>query len=237
MEDFKIIRDAGDYGVPCVIVHCGMSIDGRVTPARGHSVPKDAWDVKLYLGFQRRLRCDAVMVGSSTVLELKVPRPVDSLDEEFRGDTERLIVIPDSRGRVRWSGWQEDPWLKGLVVLCSQATPASYIEHLREEEVQYVVAGADNVDLLAALKEIRKRYGVERIVCQGGGAINGALLRAGLVREISVLVVPFAVGGFDTPTLFDAPNLASSEGMTRLQLINCECIKEDFIWLHYMVVE
>ena len=92
MEDFKITRDVGDYGIPCVIVHCGMSIDGRVAPARGHSVPKDAWDVKLYLDFQRRLRCDAAMVGSSTVLELKVPRPVDSLDDEFLLDRVKTLL-------------------------------------------------------------------------------------------------------------------------------------------------
>lgn len=237
MESYKIVSSSNDCELPCVIIHCGMSIDGRVTPAPGHSVPRDAWGLQLYLDLQRRLRCDAAMVGSNTILELKAPRPVDSLSEDLRGDTENIIVIPDSRGRVKWLGWQNDPWLKGLVVLCSQTTPTAYIEHLLEEGVPYIMAGEGHVDFLTALKEVRKCYGVKRIVCQGGGAINGALLRAGVVTEISVLIVPFAVGGADTPTLFDAPNLASPEDMTRLQLINCECIRENFVWLHYQVIK
>jgi riboflavin biosynthesis pyrimidine reductase len=121
-------------------------------------------------------------------------------------------------------------------VLCSKATPRSYIEHLQIEGIPYVIAGESHVDLQAALKEVKEGYRVKRIVCQGGGAINGALLRAGLVNEISVLMTPFAVGGIDTPTLFDAPNLISAEYMTRLKLLTCKRFEKNFVWLHYQVI-
>jgi len=224
-------------GLPSVIIHCGMSVDGRVAPAPNKTVPKDAWNLDLYIKLQRGLRCDAAMVGSNTVLELNAPRPRNKDIKNLRPETDTLIIIPDSRGRVRWTGWQDDPWLRGLVVLCSKATPRSYIGHLQREGISHVIAGQNHVDLRAALKEVKESYRVKRIVCQGGGIINGALLRAGLVNEVSVLIAPFAVGGIDTPTLFDAPNLVSAEYMTHLKLFACKRFEENFVWLHYQVIK
>lgn len=228
--------------VPYVIVHASISVDGRMTTARGYHPrnERDGFNINLYVDLHRRLGCDAVMMGSNTAtplneLDAKSPTPIESLPELYRG-IKCMSIIPDSRGRVNWSGWQKDPRLKGLVVLCSKITPPLYIKHLCEEQIPYVVAGEDHVDLRAALKEVKAQYGVKRIICVGGGAINGALLRAGLVNEVSVIIVPLAIGGIDTPTLFDASNLVSLDEIVRLQLINCEHVKENFTWLHYKVV-
>ena len=38
---------------------------------------------------------------------------------------------------------------------------------------------------------------------EGGGRINGGMLRAGLIDEVSVLVAPVVDGRIGTPALFD----------------------------------
>jgi riboflavin biosynthesis pyrimidine reductase len=75
--------------------------------------------------------------------------------------------------------------------------------------------------------------GFRRIGLSGGGGINGAFLRAGLIDEISVVVAPLAIGGRQTPTLFDAPDLPSLAGAARLALRRAQPIGEGAVWLHY----
>ena len=227
------------FELPHVIVHCAMSIDGHLTIARGVDPPVD-WDIDLYRDLRRRLGADACMTGSESILVAKAPNPIEDLRPEIYKNANReesIFIIPDSRGRVRWTGWQRDPWLKGLVVLCSQITPSSYIEHLRKEEIPHIVAGEDHVDLRAALRHVKTGYKVTRVVCFGGGGLNGALLQAGLVNEVSVQLVPFVVGRISTPTLFEIAELKTPHDMVRLQLINCERIRQNFVWLHYRVVQ
>ena len=58
------------------------------------------------------------------------------------------------------------------------------------------------------------------MVSEAGGEFNGALLRAGLVDEIQLLVLPAVVGGLGTPALSDGSRLLSGERPTSLRLLS-----------------
>ena len=60
--------------------------------------------------------------------------------------------------------------------------------------VEEVVVGTGRVDLAGALRVLGARPGVEVVRVDSGGALTGALLAAGLVDEVSLLVHPCAVG-------------------------------------------
>jgi 2,5-diamino-6-(ribosylamino)-4(3H)-pyrimidinone 5'-phosphate reductase len=66
--------------------------------------------------------------------------------------------------------------------------------------------------------------------------LNGALLRAGLVDEIQLLILPAAIGGLGTPTLFDGPELADGESPTRLRLPFAHAETDGMLWLRYEVI-
>ena len=74
---------------------------------------------------------------------------------------------------------------------------------------------------------------------EGGGGINGAMLRDGLVDEVSVLVAPVADGSLGTPSLFDVPAGPSGEHAgyrpRRLVLDSFERRAGDVLWLRYRV--
>ena len=54
----------------------------------------------------------------------------------------------------------------------------------------------EHVDLSRAVEILNKQFGVDRLAVVGGGNINGAFLREGLIDEVSIVVVPvlMAVG-------------------------------------------
>jgi riboflavin biosynthesis pyrimidine reductase len=83
---------------------------------------------------------------------------------------------------------------------------------------------------------MRSRLGVTSVVSTGGGGLNGALLRAGLVDEIHLIVLPAAVGGGGTPGVFDGPALADGESPTRLRLLSSRTEAGGTLSLRYEVV-
>jgi riboflavin biosynthesis pyrimidine reductase len=151
------------------------------------------------------------------------------------------FTIVDGRGRCRqlikdggvfgeaWEGWH-------LLVLAGYHTPAEYLAYLRDEEIPYLVAGQGAVDLRSALEKMGSSLGVTSLLSMAGGQLNGALLRANLIDEISVEFLPAAIGGRETPSLFDAPSLAPDEWPVRLDLISAQVQAGGCVWLRYRVV-
>jgi 2,5-diamino-6-(ribosylamino)-4(3H)-pyrimidinone 5'-phosphate reductase len=73
-------------------------------------------------------------------------------------------------------------------------------------------------------------------MCSLYGRLNGALLRAGLIDEISIEYFPAVIGSLETPALFDAPPLRPDEWPTRLELISAQVQAEGRVWVRYQVV-
>ncbi len=120
--------------------------------------------------------------------------------------------------------------------LCSHSTPQEYLDYLQKRYIDYIVTGDDHVDLRAALEELNTCYGVKVVRVDSGGTLNGVLLRAGLVDEVSVLIYPSLVGGITPRSFFRAPDLTSSQGVIQLKLSHVEGLKGDVVWLRYAVV-
>jgi len=80
-----------------------------------------------------------------------------------------------------------------------------------------------------------QHLGIRRLLLEGGGHINGAFLAAGLVDEVSILVVSGIDGRRGIPTVFDgmSPNRSAA---IRLKLKSMEQRKSDTIWLRYDVL-
>lgn len=85
------------------------------------------------------------------------------------------------------------------------------------------------------MEVLYERFGVRRISLQGGGIINGAMLAAGLLDELS-LVVYSGIDGFTTaPSIFEYLGAADenpAEGQS-LELLNVEVQPHGIVWLRY----
>jgi 2,5-diamino-6-(ribosylamino)-4(3H)-pyrimidinone 5'-phosphate reductase len=145
--------------------------------------------------------------------------------------------VPDSRGRIRtWHHWLQLPYWKGAVVLVCRTTPKEYLEYLNRRHIDAIVAGDGHVDYRTALEELNDRYDVKVVRVDSGGTLNGHLLRAGLVDEVSLLVHPALVGGVSPRSAFRAPDLTGPDGVTPLKLLAVEEVRDGIVWLRYEVV-
>ncbi len=219
--------------IPRVIMHVAASIDGRIDWGISPNNP--------YYDVIRSFHADLDLVGSATMLSAPVPDDPQAVYGEaydaWANDPARpMLAIVDSRGQVRnWHLLRKLPWWRAQVALCSEFTPAEYLQYLQGIGVEYVVTGKDKVDLRQALEELNARYGTQVVRADCGGTLNGVLLRAGLVTDVSVIVNPSLVGGTSPRTMFAAPDLPSEEGVVRLKLLSVEKLNDEFAWLRYEV--
>ena len=111
--------------LPRVILHTAVSADGRID---GH-----APDIGLYYGLAAKFEEDATLGGSETLLRAPdqgtdedVAVPVAEAEPVAGGGADKrpLLVLVDSRGRVRnLAWWRRQPYWRDIVVLVSRATP------------------------------------------------------------------------------------------------------------------
>ncbi len=220
--------------LPSVILHMGVSVDGRIDWGTGDAGP--------YYAIATQMGEDLDLSGSNTILKAIMPEDPRSafpeLYDAFINKPGRpLLAVVDSRGKIKnWGLIKRQPFWRGFVALCSRATPHSHLEYLRQEGIETIVAGDDRVDLRAVLEALNERCGVKVVRVDSGGILNGALLRAGLVTEVSVLIYPCLVGGTSPASMFVAEDLAGPEGVIRLKLTHVEQMDENYVWLRYSVI-
>jgi riboflavin biosynthesis pyrimidine reductase len=142
------------------------------------------------------------------------------------------LIVTDGRGRLR-GGYKGDEHPNAhMLHLTSRAAPPEYLAFLRGREIPYMMVGEGRVDLPRAMRRLRAELGIETVRSTAGGHLNGALLRAGLVDELNLILRPEAIGGSETPALFDGPDLAPDEPQTRLRL-DAALVRGNFLWLRY----
>jgi riboflavin-specific deaminase-like protein len=182
---------------PYVILNMASTVDGRATLG-GRSGPiGDRADRELFHAL--RASVDAVMAGAGTV---RVER------------YGRIVADPSTRKRRAQRGLSEEPLAcivsgrlslapdtpllnesaaRIVVITPSESSLAPSVAH-----VDYVrAARGGQLDLPAALAELRGRFGVRTVLCEGGPHLNGQLLLAGLVDELFLSFAPKLAGGED----------------------------------------
>ncbi|MDD1710539.1 MAG: RibD family protein [Methanoregulaceae archaeon] len=223
--------------IPRVILHVATSLDGRITnfPA----------NLDLYYALAATWKPDAVLFGSETVLaavrenpSLEVPPEHGELftPPEDAEDTRPLLVIADSRGKVRcWDAIRTWPYMRDVLAFCSTATPKEYRGYLAERRINTIIAGSDRIDMREALTELNRRYGVKTVRVDSGGTLNSVLLKAGVVDEVSVLIHPFLAGGRADPTMFDPKKAGFPDLQVPLYSIQSEIVGDGLIWARYSI--
>src|SRR5258708_5988535 len=173
--------------LPFVFLNVATTADGKLAPVSRHFVPFGSRrDQELLL--ELRAGADAVMAGARTVdlspVSLGPGGPKYRRMRLRNGLAEynlRVVVSGcatlDPKAQIFKRGFSP------IIILAGGQAPEKRLRNLREVAVEVAVFGEKELDLAAALHWLRKKWGVKRLLCEGGGEINGALFHAGLVNE------------------------------------------------------
>lgn len=193
---------------PYVVLNMVATADGHATvDGRAGPIGNEA-DRELF--HHLRTQADAVMIGARTVTVERYGR---------------LVRDPALRDKRREEGLSPDPL--AVVVSGRLDLPADLPLLQDEASTVLVVTGSDGVlegcsarvgylrgagprvDLSAALGCLRSEHGVRSVLCEGGPALNAALLREGLVDELFLSIAAKLAGGPDPLPIVHGLPLAS----------------------------
>ena len=143
-----------------------------------------------------RSRADAVMVGGGTV---RAERLSLSLDAEDARTVPRAVVLTNT-GDLPLEGNLVRDHRQEVLVLLSERADKDVERHLgRLAEIRRVPATQSGaIDVANALEIMKSSYGIDILLCEGGPALNHALISSDLADELFVTMAAVLVGA-NTP--------------------------------------
>ncbi|MDH7594017.1 MAG: dihydrofolate reductase family protein [Methanomicrobiales archaeon] len=200
---------------PHVLMMSEITADGKLTLKRGASskilMKYMAPETEILL-HRTRAECDAIMVGSNTI---KIDNSYLTV-RKVKGRNP-LRVIPSSRGDIPLDANVLKPDAPTLIAVSKRASRERR-EALSRSGAIVLEMGEEEVDLPSLMKALKERYGVERMMVEGGPTLNWFMLKHCLIDEIRLIHLPFIVGGEDTPSLVGGMHIEHEDEMIRLQL-------------------
>jgi riboflavin biosynthesis pyrimidine reductase len=234
---------------PKLICHMISSIDGRLLVDRW-SKPAAGIDPEVLRGHYdqvaERFEADGWIVGRKSMggLTKNPPREQPAIPEAIERVTHHgnrsgrgLAVLLDPHGKLHYG--RDEVMGDHVVAVLGEGVSDAYLAELRQDGVSYVFAGPDGRDTKRALDIIGDEFDAGTLLLEGGGIVNGALLEAGLIDEISVLIYPGIDGLSGVPGIFDhlgAPGHQPAKGLS-LRHQATETLSGGMVWLHYLVEE
>jgi riboflavin biosynthesis pyrimidine reductase len=217
------------------------SLDGRTSPERW--TPDHAHSHAMYEQLHTRLGGGSWLVGRVTGAEMAkgdaypeyTGSPIRRENWLPRREADAFGIVTDAKGKIVWG--RADVGGDPLIVVLSESVSDAHLAGLRVDGVGYVFAGSDTVDLELALTILRRELSIETLLLEGGGTLNGAFLRAGLIDEISLMIEPAVDGMPGAPCVFDASDGESlpRAPVARIRLRSHELLAGGAIWLRYDV--
>lgn len=196
---------------PFVAVNIAITADGKIAPDTRRFRPfGSARDQEMMM--ELRSRADAVMAGAGTVGAGKVTMgPGGKKYQQLRlenGLAEyNLRVVVSRTASLSPRAHLFSKRFSPILLLTTEAAPAGRLKALGEAVDDLFISPGAELDLGAALKWLRTKWGVKRLLCEGGGELNAPMFRGGFVDELYLTICPVIFGGRRAPTLADGPGI------------------------------
>ena len=208
--------------LPFVFVNMAMTADGKIATANravtSFGSPRDLRHL-----YELRATADAILCGARTIEQSGAL--LDNGGDVFRRQRLRrgLAEYP-VRVLVSGSG-SLDPTapifqhrFSPIIILTTERAPARQLRRLRQLADEVKICGTREINFPAALRWLRAEHRVQRLLCEGGGEVNDALFRAGLVAEIHLTICPKIFGGRHAPTIADGSGFTQLTGAANFEI-------------------
>jgi riboflavin-specific deaminase-like protein len=225
--------------LPFVFMNGAVSADGKLALENRSVIQfSSARDQRFVL--QLRATADAVLCGAETVetfsLDLGAGPAACRKERQRKGlPAEPLRVLVSDDGKIDPSARIFQQPVSPVIVLAAERAFKRCAAQLRGvATVKHF--GKAAVDFPRAFRWLRDEFGVKRLLCEGGGETNAALIEAGVVDEIHITICPLVLRGRRAPTICDGRGAASIKNSTRLKLKAVKVVKGE-LFLTYDVLK
>ncbi len=212
------------------------SLDGRIQQ-KNWGLPEDE---DLFEEIAAKIPWDAWIVGRVTMQGFTETRPRPPRRGRFRvppGDfvadhgAKTFAVGLDPHGKLKFRNNRAEG--EHIISVLTGRASAEHRDYLRSKNVSYILGGERDLDLHLVVRKLAKLFSIKHLSVQGGGKNNGSFLKAGLLDELYLILMPLADGTVGTPTLFDAEEGYSRRKATHFRLKSSKPLRDGALLLRY----
>lgn len=211
-------------GRPYLILKAAMTIDAQLATSAGESQWISGVASREH-GHRLRNQVDGILTGAGTVL---ADDPQLTVRMAAGRNPARIILDGQLRTPLSARVYTDVPGARLLVT--ADDLPADRLRPYAEQGVEIIQVPkvVDRLDLAAAMAELGRRN-LMCLLVEGGGALNGALLRAGLVDRLALFIAPLLLGGDDGTPLFAGAGRVRLAEALRLRDLQISCVGKDLL--------
>ena len=192
---------------PFVFINMSMTADGKIATAN-RAITSFGSKRDLAHLYELRATADAVMSGARTIeqsqAKLDPGEPRFQRQRVKKGLAEyNLRIIVSGSGTIDPCAEIFRHHFSPIIILTTKRAGAKKLAALRQHADEVIVCGKIEIDFPRALRELRRRWKIKRLLCEGGAELNGSLIRAGVVDELHFTICPKIFGGRTAPTIAD----------------------------------
>ncbi len=211
---------------PFVFINMAMTADGKIsTVNRAISSFGSKRDFKHL--YELRATADAVMCGARTVDLNPVtlgPGGGTFMKRRVKNglSPSNLRIVVTGTGSVNPSAEIFKHRFSPIILLTTRACHDDRRRSLRPLADELHDGGDSEIMWIETLHWLRARWGVNRLLCEGGGALNAALFQAGVVDELHLTICPTIAGGRNAPSIAYGPGLPALEEASRMKITSAK---------------
>jgi len=217
--------------LPFVFINMAITADGKIATANRAVSSFGSKRDQEHL-YELRATADAIMCGAGTINA--GPVSLGPGTARFRRMRIRrglaeynLRVITSGSGSVNPNAEIFNYDFSPIVILTTGRASEDKLKPLRERATEIKSFGPREIDFRKALQWLREKWNVKRLLCEGGGELDDALFRAGLVNELHLTICPKIFGGRRAPTIAEGDGVLKLSDAAQLKLKSMKRIGDE----------
>ena len=199
---------------PHVSINMAMTADGKIASANRAVTTFGSRADHAHL-LTLRDKADAILTGAGTLnAQPQVtlgPGPKPKAKPPLR-------IIASGSGQVNARHKIFRTLGAPILILTTERISPTRLMELRSLAGVVEICGKEEIDFKRALKWLQIKWGVKRLLCEGGGQLNDSLFRAGVVDEVNLTVCPIILGGREAPTIAEGLGFAQLKDAAQFSL-------------------
>jgi 5-amino-6-(5-phosphoribosylamino)uracil reductase len=217
--------------LPFVFSNFAMTADGKIAFAGGDFTPFSSRRDREHM-MELRATADAVMCGARTI---EVTGTIlGNGGEKFRKLRFRrglaefpLRVIVSGSGSINIAAKVFKKRFSPIVILTTGRISKSNLKKLRVVANDVKICGKTEINFPATLRWLREKWNVRRLLCEGGGELHSALIRADLLDGLHLTICPQIFGGRNSPTIADGSGFFQLADAAQFRLKSAKCFENE----------
>lgn len=225
--------------LPFVFSNFAITADGKIAFADRSFVPFAGKRDQQHM-MELRATAEAVLSGARTIeLSSATLGPGGRKYQQQRlrrGLPEyNLRVIVSGSGSINPNAEIFKHKFSPIIVLTTERAPLRARKQLEQCGAVVKICGRREINFRRAFRWLRTRWKVTRLLCEGGGELHDAIIRAGLLNELHLTISPKVFGGRTAPTLADGTGFLKLADAAHFELKSSRRVGDE-IFLVYSAV-